>query len=100
MACVRPFTIRGTSVTKITVACFLPLGALLLFPRRRSLSQQRYLRLLGLFVTLLLSTGFVAGCSSTSDIFVPSTPVGTSAITIKATSGSITQSTTVNLTVQ
>ena len=99
-ACVRPFTIRGTSLTKISVAFFLPLGALLLFPRRRSLNQQRYLRLLALLGTLVLSAGFVAGCSSTSDIFVPSTPTGTSAITIKATSGSITQSTTVNLTVQ
>lgn len=99
-ASVRPFTIRGTSAAKITVALFLPVGAFLLFPRRRSLNQQRYLRLLGLLGTLVLSAGFVAGCSSMSDIVVPSTPTGTSAITIKATSGSITQSTTVNLTVQ
>jgi uncharacterized protein (TIGR03118 family) len=99
-ASVRPFTIRGTSATKITVALFLPLGALLLFPHRRSPNQQRYLRLLGLFGTLLLSAGFVAGCSSMSDVFVPSTPAGTSAITVKATSGSITQSTVINLTVQ
>jgi uncharacterized protein (TIGR03118 family) len=100
MAFVRPFSIRGTSAAKITVALFLPFGALLLFPRRRLANQQRYLRLLGLLGTLLLSAGFVAGCSSTSDIFVPFTPTGTSAITIKATSGSITQSTTVNLAVQ
>jgi uncharacterized protein (TIGR03118 family) len=100
MACVRPFTIHGTSVTKITVALFLPFGALLLFPRRRFLNQQRSIRLLGLFGTLLLSAGFIAGCSSTSDVFVPSTPAGTSAIIVKATSGTITQSTIVNLTVQ
>ncbi len=99
MAFVRPFSIRGTSATKITVALFLPFGALLLFPRRRSLNQ-RYLRLLGLLGTLALSAGFVGGCSSMSDVVVPSTPTGTSAITIKATSGSITQSTTVNLIVQ
>jgi hypothetical protein len=99
-AWVRPFSIRGTSAAKITVALFLPFGALLLFPGRRSLNQHRYLRLLGLLGTLLLSVGFVAGCSSMSDIVVPSTPTGTSAITIKATPGSITQSTTVNLTVQ
>jgi uncharacterized protein (TIGR03118 family) len=99
-ACVRPFTIRGTSIDKITVALFLPFDALLLFPRRRSHSQQRSLRLLGLFGAFILSAGFIAGCSSSSDVFVPSTPAGTSAVTIKATSGTITQSTVVNLTVQ
>jgi uncharacterized protein (TIGR03118 family) len=99
-ASLRPFTIHGTSVDKITVALFLPFGALLLFPRRRSPNQQRYIRLLGLFGALILSAGFIAGCSSMSDVFVPSTPAGTSAITVKATSGSITQSTIVNLTVQ
>jgi len=99
-ACVRPFTIHGTAIDKITVAFFLPFGALLFFPRRRSRSQQRSLRLLGLFGAFILSAGFLAGCSSYSNVFVPSTPAGTSAITIKATSGTITQSTIVNLTVQ
>jgi uncharacterized protein (TIGR03118 family) len=100
MACIRPFTIHGTSIDKITVALFLPFGALLLFPRRRSPNQQRALGLLGLFGAFILSVGFIAGCSSSSDIFVPSTPPGTSQVTIKATSGTITQSTIVNLTVQ
>jgi uncharacterized protein (TIGR03118 family) len=99
-ACVRPFTIHGAAIGKITVAFLLPFGALLLFPRRRSPGQQRTLRLLGLFGAFLLSVGFIAGCSSTSDVFVPSTPAGMSAVTIKATSGTITQSTIVNLTVQ
>jgi uncharacterized protein (TIGR03118 family) len=100
MACVRPFTIHGTSIDKITVAFLLPFGAFLLFPRRRSPGRQRSIRLLGLFGALILSAGFIAGCSSMSDVFVPSTPAGTSQVTIKATSGSITQSTIVNLTVQ
>ena len=100
MACVRPFTINGTSLDKITVTLLLPFGALLLFPRRRSLSQRRATRLLGLFGAFLLSAGFFAGCSSYSNVIPPSTPAGTSAITIKATSGMITQSTVVNLTVQ
>jgi uncharacterized protein (TIGR03118 family) len=100
MACIRPFTIHGTSIDKITVALFLPFGGLLLFPRRRSPNQQRALGLLGLFGAFILSVGFIAGCSSSSDIFVPSTPPGTSQVTIKATSGTITQSTIVNLTVQ
>jgi uncharacterized protein (TIGR03118 family) len=99
-ASLRPFSIRGAAIDKITVALLLPFGALLLFPRRRSPNQQRSIRLLGLFGALILSAGFFAGCSSMSDVFVPSTPAGTSAITVKATSGSITQSTIVNLTVQ
>jgi hypothetical protein len=99
-ASLRPFSIRGAAIDKITLALFLPFGALLLFPRRRLPNQQRSLRLLGLFGAFILSVGFIAGCSSTSDVFVPSTPAGTSAITIKATSGTITQSTVVNLTVQ
>ena len=100
MSCVRPFTIHGTSIDRITVALFLPFGALLLFPRRQSLNRQRSIRLLGLFGVLILSAGFISGCSSSSAVFVPSTPAGTSTVTIKATSGTITQSTVVNLTVQ
>src|SRR5258705_13391287 len=100
MASHPPSTIPEAAIDKITVSLFLPFGVLLVFPRRRSPSQQRSLRLLGLFGAFILSAGFLAGCSSSSDVFVPSTPAGTSAITIKATSGTITQSTIVNLTVQ
>jgi uncharacterized protein (TIGR03118 family) len=100
MSCLRPYTIHDASITKFTVAFFLPFGALLLFPRRRSPSQQRSLRLLGLFGAFILSAGFLTGCTSYSNVFVPSTPAGTTAITIKATSGSITQTTVINLTVQ
>jgi uncharacterized protein (TIGR03118 family) len=96
---VRPFTIRGTSIDKIAVAFFLPFGALL-FPRRRSPGQQRSLRLPGLFGAFILSAGFFAGCSSSSDVLVPSTPAGTAVVTVKATSGTITQSTMIDLTVQ
>ncbi|MCU1292436.1 MAG: hypothetical protein JWP08_1286 [Bryobacterales bacterium] len=97
---VRPFTINGGYLGKIAVALFLPFGALLLFPRGRSFNQRRYLRLLGLFGVFILSAGYIAGCSSSSDVFVPFTPAGTSAVTVKATSGTITQTITVNLTVQ
>jgi uncharacterized protein (TIGR03118 family) len=100
MSCLRPFSIHDVSLFKFTVAFFLPFGALLLFPRRRSPSQQRSLRILGLFGALILSAGFITGCTSYSNVFVPSTPAGTSQVTIKATSGSITQSTVINLTVQ
>ena len=97
---VRPFTIHDTSATRITVALFLPFGALLLFPRRRSLNQQRSIRLLGVLGAFLISAGFLVGCSSYSNVVVPSTPAGTSPVTVKATSGSISQSTVINLTVQ
>jgi hypothetical protein len=100
-ALLRPHTLRGGATAGITAALLLPFGAFFTSRKRRSSgTQQRHLRLLSLLGILLISAGFVAGCSSTSDVFVPSTPAGTSAVTIKATSGTITQSTVVNLTVQ
>jgi uncharacterized protein (TIGR03118 family) len=96
----QPRTLRGAATAGITAALLLPFGAILTFSRRRSPNSQRSVRLLGLLGVLLVSAGFIAGCSSTSNVFVPSTPAGTSQITIKATSGTITQSTIVNLTVQ
>jgi uncharacterized protein (TIGR03118 family) len=96
----RPIILHTPSTAKIAAALFLPFSAMLFFPRRRSPNQQLSIRLFGLLGILVISAGFIAGCSSTSDVFVPSTPTGTSQVTIKATSGSITQSTVVNLTVQ
>jgi uncharacterized protein (TIGR03118 family) len=99
-ALLQPHTLRGAATAGITAALLLPFGAFLTFSRRRSSGRHRHLRLFGLLGILLVSAGFVAGCSSTSDVFVPSTPAGTSSITVKATSGTITQSTIINLTVQ
>jgi uncharacterized protein (TIGR03118 family) len=99
-ALLQPHTLRGAATAGITAALLLPFGAFLTFSRRRSPGKQYHVRLLGLLGILVVSAGFVAGCSSTSDVVVPSTPAGTSAVTVKATSGTITQSTTVNLTVQ
>jgi uncharacterized protein (TIGR03118 family) len=100
MALLQPRSRRGAAAAGISAALLLPFGAFLTFTRRRFSGTQRHLRLLGLLGVLLVFGGFIAGCSSSSDIFIPSTPAGTSTITIKATSGTITQSTTVNLTVQ
>jgi hypothetical protein len=94
----RPFTIG--SPAKITIALFLPFSAMLIFPLRRTSNLKRSFRLLGLLGALTLSAGFFIGCTSHSDVFVPSTPTGASQVTIKATSGTITQSTVINLTVQ
>jgi uncharacterized protein (TIGR03118 family) len=100
MALLGPITLHTTAAAKIAAALFFPFSAMLLFPRRRSPNQQFSIRLFGLLGILVVSAGFTVGCSSSSDVFVPSTPTGTSQVTINATSGSITQSTVVNLTVQ
>jgi uncharacterized protein (TIGR03118 family) len=98
-AALQPRTLRGAATAGITVAFVVPFGAFLAFSRRRSPNRQSSLRLLALFGILIVSAGFIVGCSSSSNA-VPSTPTGSSQVTIKATSGSITQSTVINLTVQ
>jgi len=98
-ALLQPRTLRGEATAAITAALLLPFGAILTFSRRRSPNRLRPIQLLSLLGVLLVSAGFFAGCSSYSTV-TPSTPAGTTAITINATSGTITQSATVNLTVQ
>ncbi len=78
----------------ILAALLLPFGGVLALRRRRS----PILRLLALLCALLGSVGAIVGCSSNTPLVF--TPQGTSQVTITATSGSITQSTTVGLTVQ
>jgi hypothetical protein len=101
--------------TGITIAFLLPFGSLLVFTRRRDLGNSP-LQLLSLFALLLLSTGVVVGCSSASNPAAtpvasapaptaptpaaPGTPSGLQMVTITATSGSLTQNTTIALTVQ
>jgi len=94
-ASLQPRSLRVTVTGGITAALLLPFGAILTFSRRRQLK----IRLFALFSFFVLSAGFIAGCSSTSNE-VPFTPAGSTAVTIKATSGTTTQSTVVNLTVQ
>ena len=94
-ASLSPSPRRGAAAAGITAALLLPFGAMLAFFRHRQLN----LRLFALFAVLVLSAGLIAGCSNTSNA-VPFTPIGSTPVTIKATSGTITQSTVVNLTVQ
>ncbi len=99
-ALLEPRTIRGVGRAGIAAALLLPFGAILGLFRRHSTTNRPSLRLFALLGILLVSAGFVQGCTSYSDVAKPATPPGTTAITIKATSGSISQSTVVNLTVQ
>jgi hypothetical protein len=78
----------------IIPAVLLPFGSLLALRRRRKFAS---LRILGVFIVLLVSAGLIEGCGATG---MAATPTGTSNVTISATSGSITQSTVVALTVQ
>jgi len=109
-----PWT-RGPAV--LTVASLLPLGSLLVFTRRRAIGKSHPLQLLSLFALLLITTGVVVGCSSAANPAAapvattpaptapttpaaPGTPAGLQMVTITATSGSLTQNTTIALTVQ
>ena len=99
-ALLQPRTFHGVTRAGITGAFLLPFGAILASFRLQSSTRRTSIRLFALLGILLVSAGFIQGCSSSSDVIPPSTPAGMTAITIKATSGSITQSTVVNLTVQ
>ena len=100
----------SVATSKLTLAPFersnmielaaLPCGLLLygLCRRRRNLIV---IRLAILLVTAATATAFVTGCSSgMSAARVPVTPAGTATITVTATSGSVSQTTKIALTVQ
>lgn len=79
----------------IVAALLLPFGALLVGRRRKPLRGLRLATLLG---ALFVSAGLMSGCST--GLSIPATPTGTSNVTITATSGSLSHSTMVALTVQ
>jgi uncharacterized protein YceK len=94
---------KGTSI--IAAAFLMPFGSILIFSRRRAIKGNA-LQVLGVIVLLLASTGLVAGCSSSMNGATtpvtsnPGTPAGAQMVTITATSGALTQNTTIALTVQ
>jgi hypothetical protein len=111
----QPNGLGAKVVAPILAAMLLPFGSFLAFSRKRTSANGRSLHLLGLFVLLLVSTGLVVGCSSStmsaaapvmsptappSTPTTPGTPAGVQMVTVTATSGSITQNTTIALTVQ
>jgi len=76
-----------------TALAFMPFACVLLFAGRKKfkINPKTMLVLIGAAGAVTL-----AGCSYTN----PTTPVGTTAITVTATSGAVSHSSTVNLTVQ
>jgi uncharacterized protein (TIGR03118 family) len=95
----------------IVVAVLFPFGSLLAFSRKRARNGK--LHSLGVAILFLTIAGLVVGCSSSNSPSSSSpsstssstststpTPTGLQQVTIKATSGSVTQTATINLTVQ
>ena len=88
------FGVRHSGALGIVSAMLLPFGSLLALRRRR---QFAVLRILAVLTILLVSAGFIVGCGSSGNM--TATPAGTSNVTITATSGTITQTTVVAMTV-
>ncbi len=95
-----PRILRGAATAGTTAALLLPFGAFFTLRRRYAPAGAQAIKRFTVFGLLFTILSFMGGCSSTSAVFVPFTPTGTTPLTITATSGSIMQSTTINLTVQ
>jgi len=80
----------------VALALLLPFAGLLGLRRRTSVG----LRLLAVAFAALLSLGVTAGCTNVFDPTTAPTPTGTSQVSIGASSGGVSQSTTFGLTVQ
>jgi uncharacterized protein (TIGR03118 family) len=104
-AALQPMHGRSTHrvVAGIFAAFLLPFAALFRAGKRLRLTNGS--RLAGLVMIVLLSAFAAGGCSTgsssqTSTTPAPVTPAGTSTVTIAATAGSVTQQTSVALTVK
>ena len=89
----------GRTSTLVAFALTLPFGSLLVFARRKRFPG---IHTAGVLAVLLASAGLMVGCSYTpkmSTPAVPPTPSGSSHFTIMAVSGTVSQSTMVNLTI-
>ena len=112
-ASVQPHNLWTKHAASILAAFLLPFGSFFAFSRKRAYGKGNPLQLFGLIVLLLASTGLVVGCNSymapTSSTSAPTTPTtpttpgtptGVQMVTVTATSGAISQQTTIALTVQ
>jgi uncharacterized protein (TIGR03118 family) len=88
----------GDGARGIGFALLLPFGSLLAFARKRNGNARNSVRMLGAFALFLTAAGMVVGCSSSSMSTPP--PTGMQQVVINATSGSITQTATINLNIQ
>ncbi len=93
-ASVRQNGVFGSRNIGITAAMLLPFGALLL--GRRNGKRVTHLQILGVFVLLLIGTGAIVGCAASG---TAATPAGTSQVTVTATSGAVSHSSTFSLIV-
>jgi uncharacterized protein (TIGR03118 family) len=91
---------QGAATAGVTVALLLPIGAFLAIRRRYSPAAQQAIKLFTVFGLFLTTLSFIAGCSSTSGVEAPFTPKGAAQVVVTATSGTISKTSTVNLTVQ
>jgi uncharacterized protein (TIGR03118 family) len=90
--------LRGKHAAGVGLALLLPFGSLAFFRRRNRSSKP--LPLLLLVAITFVPIALIAGCSSTSGMLAPSTPVGSTQFNVTATAGTITQSSAISLTVQ
>jgi uncharacterized protein (TIGR03118 family) len=82
----------------ITLASLLPLSVLIFLRRRTSPNALRFFGPLAMLTLALGASALVVGCGNNSS--PPSTPAGTSSVTVTATSGSVSQKVAVSLVVQ
>jgi hypothetical protein len=111
-ALTQPGLFRGTRTAAITSALLLPVGSILLFTRRRSTPTKLSFSVFPFALLLFGTTGLVLGCSGSYSPATPptstptptpaptGTPAGVTQVTITATSGAITRSSVLALTVQ
>ena len=83
----------------IVAAFMLPFASLLAFRRRAQGKTMQGMKLLGAVIACVASVALVAGCGNSATAATP-TPVGQTSLVVTATAGSITQSTTMAVTVQ
>jgi uncharacterized protein (TIGR03118 family) len=97
----RPLRLGGNHAGEIATALLLPFASLLVFRRRRSVGNAiTSLRLLGVLVITLAAGSLIVGCSDNSPFNAPATPSGSSTVVVTATSGTVTQQTSIALTVK
>jgi uncharacterized protein (TIGR03118 family) len=102
---------RGSSVARlestghgaagIATALLLPFASVLVFYRRRLTSRSGVLGLVVLCGITLAAAGGLMGCRGNAPMSAPppTTPTGTSQVVVTASSGSVSQTTTIALTV-